>query len=139
MAEANLECYTRREGRSSVLMLEGTLDVATAPQAIEAMQRALVEHGPNVVLDASRLDFIDSKGVGALLSGAKAARDLGGTLYLSNPAVPVRKILETCGLMSLFPSAPAPVPEAVPAPDGAGAAAAERGPRAPARPARRSA
>ena len=108
MAEAQLACYTRREDRSPVLVLEGCLDLATAPQALDAMRQFVTEHGPEVVVDTSRLDFIDSKGVGALLGASKAARDAGGQLYLHQPALPVRKILETCGLLPLFPSRPSP-------------------------------
>ncbi len=108
MTEATLSCYTRPEGRSTVLALEGTLDVATAPQASAAIQRFILEHGASVVIDTSRLDFIDSKGVGTLIGAAKSARELGGKIYLLNPATPVRKIIETCGLTSLFPPPPAP-------------------------------
>jgi anti-sigma B factor antagonist len=114
LAEANLSCYTRAEGRRTVLVLEGTLDIATAPRAFQAMQQFLKEHGPTLILDLSRIDFIDSKGVGCLLGGAKAARDASGGVYLPNPAMPVRKILDMCGLTQLFPSAPpTPTLEAV--------------------------
>lgn len=116
MTDTNLSCYTRREGRSVVLAIEGTLDVVTVPQASHAMQRYMLEHGSTMIIDASRLDFIDSKGVGALIAAAKSARDLGGTIYLQNPATPVRKILETCGLMALFPPPPPPT-EPVSAPE----------------------
>jgi anti-sigma B factor antagonist len=87
-----------------MLVFEGTLDLATVPLAMDWLQRVLNDHGPHLAVDTSRLDFIDSKGVGALLAGAKAARDAGGQLYLPNPALPVRKILEMCGLTSLFPT-----------------------------------
>jgi anti-anti-sigma factor len=103
MAEASLSCYTRRDQSELVLAFEGTLDLVTAPRATRALQEFVEQHGPDVVLDTARLDFIDSKGVGALLSGAKAARNAGGTIYLLNAATPVQKILEMCGLRSLFP------------------------------------
>lgn len=114
MAEASLHCYTRREHAELVLAFEGTLDMATAPRAIDVLQQFIAEHGPDVVLDMARLDFIDSKGVGALLSGVKAAREAGGKFYLLNPATPVKKILEMCGLQSLFPPAPERKPEPAP-------------------------
>jgi len=114
MAEASLSCYTRREHADLVLAFEGTLDMATAPRAIEVLQQFIKEHGPDVILDMARLDFIDSKGVGALLSGVKAAREAGGKVFLHNPATPVKKILEMCGLQSLFP--PRPERKSEPAP-----------------------
>jgi anti-anti-sigma factor len=111
MAEASLSCYTRRDHDGLVLALEGTLDMATAPRCIDTLHQFVREHGPDVVLDMARLDFIDSKGVGALLSGVKASREAGGTVYLQNPATPVKKILEMCGLLSLFPPRPERKPE----------------------------
>lgn len=138
MSQSHLSCYTRREGRRLVLAIEGALDVATAPQAEEALQQFISEHGPSVILDASRLNFVDSKGVGTLISAAKAARDAGGRLFLREPTLPVQKILEMCGLTELFP-APAPDPAEVPEPP---AAAPRAGPvdgtRSP-RPTRRAA
>ncbi|HEU4754810.1 MAG TPA: STAS domain-containing protein [Armatimonadota bacterium] len=140
MSEAKLECYTRRDGRRTIFSMEGTLDVATAPAGQEALLRFITEHGPDAIVDTSRMDFIDSKGLGVLIGAAKAARDAGGSLFLPNAATPVRKILETCGLMSLFPSELPPEPPAPPAetpqrPPLRPAAPA----RAPVRPARRTA
>jgi anti-anti-sigma factor len=125
-----------------VVALEGALDIATAPQAAECLRNYLAQHGPNLVVDTTRLDFIDSKGIGALMGAAKAARDAGGHLYLPDPALPVSKILDMCGLTSLFPSLPpdlqaereAPIPPPVePKPRPAAAAAG------PSRPMRRAA
>lgn len=90
--------------------------MATAPRAIDLLRQFIKEHGPDVILDMARLDFIDSKGVGALLSGVKAAREAGGKIYLHNPATPVKKILEMCGLQSLFPPRPERKPEPAAAP-----------------------
>jgi anti-sigma B factor antagonist len=145
MPEASLSCYIRQDDRCPVLVLEGCLDLANAPQAERALQSFLDAHGPYVVIDASRLDFIDSKGVGVMLSAAKAARDADGQLFLQEPALPVVKILEMCGLSSLFPPRPTPKPrvetaptEAAPAANGKASRARAEG-TAPARPARRAA
>lgn len=105
MPEASLHCYPRQDPGQVVLVLEGCLDVATAPRGTEQMEAHVREHGPDVVFDTQRLDFIDSKGVGALLSAAKAAQEAGGRVTIPNPPFPVRKILETCGLLPLFSGA----------------------------------
>lgn len=140
MPEVSLECYTRRDGRRLVHALEGTLDVATAPRAGEWLQRAMLEHGPDLVIDASRIHFVDSKGIGALLLAAKSARELGGRLYLLDPALPVCKILEMCGLTALFPPPARLEPEAAPRrPAEAGPSPAPRAGSAAARPLRKAA
>ncbi|MFN3653659.1 MAG: STAS domain-containing protein [Armatimonadota bacterium] len=107
MTEAHLESYIRREDGQLLLALDGTLDLDTSERTRGILLRHIEEHGPNVVLDTSRLNFIDSKGVGVLLEALKAARQGGGTIYMQNPTLPVRKILDTCGLTSLFPPPPA--------------------------------
>lgn len=135
MTEATLSCYTRRENGSAVLVMEGSLDVSTSPRAEEAFQDFHAEHGPDVILDLSRLHFIDSKGVGTLLTGAKLAREGKGRIYLDRPTEPVRRILEMCGLSTLFPPRPARAPLEVSIPDSSrskipGSESARRTPRA---------
>lgn len=131
MTEAHLESYIRREDGQLLLALDGTLDLDTSERIRTILLQHIEEHGPNVVIDTSRLNFIDSKGVGVLLEALKAARQGGGTVYLRNPTLPVRKILDTCGLTSLFP--PPPQPEKAAAPPAASAPA-----RSTARTSRRS-
>src|SRR5687767_740542 len=98
MTQANLTCYIRQDNKTPRLVLDGAIDIATAPQALAALQRFIQDRGPDVVVDASRVNFIDSRGVGTLIQVAKEARDAGGQLYLHNPALPVTKILEMCQL-----------------------------------------
>ena len=106
MTDATLSCYTRSENGAAVLVMEGSLDVSTSPRAEEAFEKFHAEHGPDVILDLSRLNFIDSKGVGTLLTGAKLTRAGKGKLYLDRPTEPVRRILQVCGLSALFPPRP---------------------------------
>jgi anti-anti-sigma factor len=112
MSHGHLTSHVRRESGTPRLALEGTIDIETAPQALAILQRHMEEHGPTLVVDASRVHFIDSRGVGALLQAGKAARDAGGQLYLYQPTLPVEKILDVCGLTSFFPSPPGPEPAA---------------------------
>ncbi len=131
MAGAPLSCYELREKQLPLLVLDGTLDVSTCDQALAAIRQYLLEKGPTIVLDGSRLDFIDSKGVGTLINVLKSVREVGGKLYMRSPSVPARKILELCGVFSLFPEPPeeltevrAPAPPQVAAPVGRSAPAA---------------
>jgi anti-sigma B factor antagonist len=112
--DTHFSCYVRQENRRPIVALEGTLDMVTAARAGEHLRRYLQEIGPNLLVDVSRLDFIDSKGLGVLIGVAKDARDVGGHLGLQNPTMPVQKILELTGLASIF----APQPPAATATDG---------------------
>ena len=91
MTQPTFSSYVRRERETLYLVFEGAIDVATAAEAQTALQRFTAEYGPSVVLDMSRVNFIDSKGVGTLIAAAKTARDAGGQVYIHRPALPVSK------------------------------------------------
>ena len=56
--------------------------------------RQLVEGGSrHLVVDLSTTEFIDSSGLGALISGLKAARQAGGDLRIAAPTEQVRRVL----------------------------------------------
>lgn len=131
MPDTSLECYLRREGRDAVLVLEGTLDVATSDLAERHFNSYLEKHGAMLKVDMSRLDFIDSRGLGVLINAFRKAREQGGYLHVQAAAHPVKRLLQTCGLASFFtapvePDSASPEPEAVAAAVKAGSAAARR-------------
>lgn len=99
-----LECYTRNEGRTTILVMEGTLDVATSPEAEKHLRSYLEEHGSMIHVDMSRVDFVDSRGLGVLISALRRARSQGGGLYVQAAAHPVKRLLQTCGLATVFTS-----------------------------------
>jgi anti-anti-sigma factor len=64
---------------------------------------SLVASGANrVVVDLSGVQAIDSSGIGALISGLKAARHVGGDLRLTAPTIPVASVLETMNLDTIL-------------------------------------
>lgn len=50
----------RREGEVTVIKVEGELDLASAPRLKEPLESALADAGCGVVLDMSRVTFMDS-------------------------------------------------------------------------------
>lgn len=84
---------TRDLDHSVVVQPTGRLNMVAAPRLREQL-RELVESGSrNLVVDLSTTDFIDSSGLGALISGLKAARQAGGDLRISAPTEQVRRVL----------------------------------------------
>lgn len=60
---------------------------------------ALVEAGNSrIVVDLSGTEFIDSSGLGALISGLKAARQAGGDLRIAAPTRQVSTVLDLTNL-----------------------------------------
>jgi anti-sigma B factor antagonist len=78
------------------------LDAGSAP-GIRAAALELARGAPIVVVDMSRVVFVDSSGIGALVSILKLIPP-GGALRLAATCASVRKVLKLTRLDSLFPA-----------------------------------
>ena len=87
----------------TVLAPTGRLDVAGAPALKEAIGD-LVRNGPaKVVIDMEGVSFVDSTGLGSVVSGLKQLRNAQGELRLAAPNQQVRVVLELTTLDRVFP------------------------------------
>lgn len=84
-----------------VLTLAGELDLATAPVLQERLDAALRGKAA-VVIDLSRLRFIDSSGLGMLVRAERQLRDSGGQLVLVRGPRAVHRPFELTSLDSHF-------------------------------------
>jgi anti-anti-sigma factor len=84
---------------------EGELDLASAPELAHALSQAL-DAGQRVLLDLSRITFIDSSGLNAILVAVRDSGAAPGSLRVS-PVLPsqVRRVFELAGVASLLPLA----------------------------------
>lgn len=64
------------------LKVEGEIDVFTAPQLREKLM-PLCQHGSRIHLDLSKVNYIDSTGLGVLVGAYKAQRASNGRLILT--------------------------------------------------------
>ncbi|MFN3601973.1 MAG: STAS domain-containing protein [Dietzia sp.] len=84
----------REAGTAVVVQPTGRLNMVAAP-GLRDQLRDLIEGGSRrVVVDLSATEFIDSSGLGALISGLKAARQAGGDLRIAAPNTQVRSVLK---------------------------------------------
>lgn len=90
-----------RQGESAVLSVRGDLDVATAPQLRDALVSVIAPRC-RVVVDLEAVDFVDSAGLGILVSGLKRARAQGGELELVCTSRSVLRPFEITGLDRVF-------------------------------------
>lgn len=78
---------------AALLELSGEVDLATA-DLLRAEFEALVDRGlTDVVVDATRVTFMDSSGLHALLEGEKIIHSGGSGVYLV-PSQQVRRLLD---------------------------------------------
>lgn len=83
------------------LTLVGELDASNAPSLANALTARHEEPG-DVHLDVSRLTFLDSVGLGAIIAAAK--RLDRGNLVLVSPTAAVSRVLELSGIVSALPN-----------------------------------
>lgn len=86
----------------SVIEVGGEIDVATAPRLREQVI-ALVSSGKHrLVVSLEGVDFIDSTGLGVLISGLKRVRTHGGDFALVCTEPRILKVFEITGLLQVF-------------------------------------
>jgi anti-sigma B factor antagonist len=90
------------QGRQT-LVLDGELDITTAGELQSLVVRLCADGARNVALDITRLRFMDSTGLQAILSAHSVCRDHGTGFMLSPPRGAVRRILEITGMMYVLP------------------------------------
>jgi anti-anti-sigma factor len=97
--EAPFSCALRRRGRTSEIMLEGELDIATRPVLDEAIATAL-EPGPvrSVVVDLTHVCFADSTTMTWLMRADAMTAAAGGRLIVLAESGPVLDVLRMTGI-----------------------------------------
>jgi anti-anti-sigma factor len=71
--------------------VSGELDLLTVPQLRDALV-SVTGSESDVVLDFSGVSFVDSSGLGLLLSTARATKERGASLVLRAPSLTVRRL-----------------------------------------------
>lgn len=87
----------------TVLAPSGRLDVVGAPALKEAVSEAMKNGQPKLVIDLEGVTFVDSSGLGSVVSALKQVRSSKGDLRLAAPNQQVRVVLELTTLDRVFP------------------------------------
>lgn len=85
-----------------VLQPQGRLDSEGGIVLREQLAGLVPQSQDLWVIDLASVDFMDSSGLVALVTGLKAARQSGCRLVLCNLQAPVRIVLELTGLDEVF-------------------------------------
>ena len=92
----------------AVLQVEGQLIVGNRQELKQLVQAALDQGERRLLIDFSRTGYIDSSGLGALVSISKKIREAGGELRLSGLNEDLRSLFELTKLDTLFAIAETP-------------------------------
>ena len=90
-------------GKSLTIYLEGDIDHHSARQIRSRIDtRVYIQRPDELVLDLSRVCFMDSSGLGLILGRYAKAVELGIAFKVANPTPEIRRILDLAGTERLI-------------------------------------
>jgi anti-sigma B factor antagonist len=99
----DLRLQTRRQNCRTVLEVEGDVDVYTAPKLRDCLSELVADAQYDIILDLTKVGFLDSVGLGVLVGGLKKVRSHDGQLALVYNHERINKIFQVTGLVRVFP------------------------------------
>ena len=94
------------EGGVSVVRIEGQLIVGNRQELKGLIQEGLDRGERKFLIDCTQTGYIDSSGLGALVSLSKKVRELGGELRIAGLNEDLRSLFELTKLDTLFQISP---------------------------------
>lgn len=99
MLRKNCTLEFKTEGDSLVVYINGEIDHYSAVWVRAEIDTKIAELCPkNTVLSLSKIDFMDSSGIGLIMGRYARMQKLGGSLILRNPSERVERICRLAGL-----------------------------------------
>jgi anti-sigma B factor antagonist len=101
MAELNIS--ERQAGDVTVLDMDGKITIGEGSVALRSAVRRLLEEGKKkILLNLARVGYIDSSGIGELVSSYTAINKDGGQLKLLNLTQKLQDLLTITKLLTVF-------------------------------------
>ncbi|MCX7677700.1 MAG: STAS domain-containing protein [Spirochaetes bacterium] len=85
-----------------LLDITGEIDLYNAPEIKDIINKLIEEKKYNVVINLEKVSYIDSSGIGALISSLSNLKKYQGGLKIINVYASVRKVFELTKLTSFF-------------------------------------
>jgi anti-sigma B factor antagonist len=90
------------DNKLPVIELEGEVDVYTAPQLKQQMINLLESGNKQMIIDLTKVEYLDSTALGVLIGGLKRMREMDGNMMLVCPSARIRRVFEITGLDKIF-------------------------------------
>jgi anti-sigma B factor antagonist len=91
-----------RKDRPNVLPLEGEIDLHVSPTVTASLNIMIEKKPKQLVVDLSRVTYIDSAGLAAFIEGMQKVEAYGGKFALASLQETVRSIFEISRLDQVF-------------------------------------
>ena len=91
-----------RVGGGLAVTVRGDLDYFTAEQFVDCIEQNLQQPPALLYVDLHLVTFLDSSGIGALVTARKRTERAGARLILEHPTPAAYRTLETAGLVDFL-------------------------------------
>jgi anti-sigma B factor antagonist len=95
-------CPMPRKDCPNVLPLEGEIDLHISPNVTASLSMMIEKKPKQLIVDLSRVTYIDSSGLAALIEGMQNAEEYGGKFALAGLQETIRTIFEIARLDQVF-------------------------------------
>ncbi len=85
-----------------ILEIEGEIDLYNAPKLKEVVKKNVETQKYNIIINLSKVSYIDSSGIGALISSLSNLKKYQGGLKLVKVMGSVKKVFELTKLTNFF-------------------------------------
>lgn len=90
------------KGGLSVCYIDGEIDINTSPGIKKAFDKVLSAKTPKIVINLSKVTYVDSSGLATLVEILKNMRAYNGKMKLANMAPKIKSLFEITKLDKLF-------------------------------------
>jgi anti-sigma B factor antagonist len=98
----DLKCEVSAQGGCTVISPAGEVDVYTAPVLRQQLVELLNAEEQCLIVDFTRIDFIDSTGLGILVGALRRARTMGAAMSIAGQSASAKKLFAITGLDRVF-------------------------------------
>lgn len=97
-----MEISKREVGNVVIFDITGEIDLYNAPEIKEKIKEEMNNGKVYILINLDKVSYIDSSGIGVLISSLSNLKKVGGALKLMNVFASVRKVFELTKLTSFF-------------------------------------
>lgn len=98
-----MQLSVRRVNTAVIFDISGDIDLSNSPEVRRLLLHEVRENRtPRVLMDLSKVRYMDSSGVASLVEGLKASRDLGSRFILFGLSGNAREVLRLSRLLKVF-------------------------------------
>jgi len=98
----DLSIHVHVHAGMNVFELTGSLDIATSPTVRASLLEASERGDHKLIVDLTKVEFLDSTGLGALIGAQRRAKEFGGDVRLVAKEGQILRLLRITGLMKVF-------------------------------------